>query len=260
MKKIILLNVILFSALFSKAQTTAMDFNTVSCSGTPVHLFSDLDGGKAVILFYYMASCSSCPPQAQKIQVMINNINAIHPGKVKAYAFPFNNTTGCTYSQSWVASNSVPIYVSMDSGAASVAHYGGFGMPTVVLVGGSNHRVMFSSQSFSTSDTTTMKDSILALIAPTGINETHNYVSNINVYPNPAVNTVTISMDLKMQSNLLIDMVDVAGKQVAVISNNKSATGTVLQHFNTAALASGIYTIRVNVNGEILNKQINVVH
>jgi hypothetical protein len=89
---------------------------------------------------------------------MANNINAMHPGLVKGYAFPFNNTTTCAYSSSWVSSNGLSsFYVPMDSGAVAVAHYGGFGMPTVVVLGGMDHRVMYVSQSFSNADTSAIE-------------------------------------------------------------------------------------------------------
>lgn len=250
----------LLSATISKAQT-AMDFNTNDCNGNPVHLFSDLDAGKAVVLFYYMPSCGSCPPPAQKIQAMANNINATHPGMVKAYAFPFNNTTACSYSQTWVTSNSLPLYAPMDSGATAVASYGGFGMPTVVLVGGSNHRVMFSTLSFSTSDTTTMRDSILALMSsPTRINEIANNINSIDVFPNPANNNVTISVDIKTAGSLIVDVADMVGRQVAVISKENASTGINTKQFNTATLANGVYLIRINLNGNTVNQKLNVIH
>lgn len=249
------------TAMPALAQTTAMDFNTTDCNGNATSLFADLDAGKAVVLFYFMPNCGSCPPPAQKIQAMANNINAAHPGKVKAYAFPFNNTTACSYAQTWVSSNNLSLYAPMDSGAAAVAHYGGFGMPTVVLVGGSNHRVLFSTLSFSTSDTTTMRDSILALIgAPTGVDEISNEISSLSVYPNPTPDIVTIAIALKMQSTLIIDVTDITGKRVALVSEDKNAAGSIRRTFNAAALANGIYNIRINANGRVVNRKLNVVH
>lgn len=259
MKKIVTSIALMLAAAISNAQT-AMDFNTTDCAGNPVHLFADLDAGKAVVLFYFMPSCGSCPPPAQKVQTMANNINAAHPGLVKAYAFPYDNTTTCTYTQSWVTSNSLALYAPMDSGATAVASYGGFGMPTVVLVGRSTHKVLFSTLSFSTSDTLIMRDSILALLPTTGINEMSVGINSLDIYPNPTANNVSISLDLKEQSNLLIDVIDMVGKQVAVITRENNASGTITKQFNTDILSSGIYTIRINVNGNNVNRKLNVVH
>ena len=263
MKKSIFLSVaLMFVMTISKAQTP-MQFSGVNCNGAPVDLFADLDAGKAVILHFFMPSCGSCPPPAQKIQAMANNINAMHPGMVKGYAFPFQNSTSCTYAASWVSSNNLgTLYQPMDSGAAQVAHYGGFGMPTIVLLGGSgaNKRVMFSTLSFSTSDTTAMRDSIMALLnSSTGIADLPSAVNAFSVYPNPASDIISINLDLKETSNLIIDVTDITGKQVAIISNEKQS-GVVTKQFSTAALPSGNYLVRLQVNGKTATQKLTVNH
>lgn len=251
---------LMFVITISKAQT-AMQFSGVDCNSNPVDLFADLDAGKAVILHFYMPSCGSCPPPAQKIQAMANKINAIQPGMVKGYAFPFQNSTTCTYSSSWVSSNNLStLYAPMDSGATQVAYYGGFGMPTVVLLGGTDHRVMFSTQSFSTSDTTIMRDSILNLLnGSTGIADLTNIGSSFTVFPNPASDNVSINLDLKESSNLLIDVTDIAGKQVAIISKEKQ-NGIVTKQFGTTVLPNGNYFIRVQVNGKTTTQKLTINH
>lgn len=261
MTKSLLLSIaLMFVITISKAQT-AMQFSGVDCNNNPVDLFADLDAGKAVILHFYMPSCGSCPPPAQKILAMANKINAMHPGMVKGYAFPFQNSTTCTYSSSWVSSNSLStLYAPMDSGATQVAYYGGFGMPTVVLLGGTDHRVMFSTQSFSTSDTTIMRDSILNLLnGSTGIDGLTNTVFSFSVFPNPANDNVSINLDLKETSNLLIDVTDIAGKQVAIISEEKQS-GIVTKQFSTSVLPNGSYFVRVQVNGKTTTQKLTINH
>ncbi len=159
----------------ARSQTTAMNFNKRDCNGTIHNLFADLDAGNAVILHFYMASCGSCPPPAQKMQAMANNIMKTYPGKIKAYAIPYNNSITCSYSSTWVSSNGLSLFTPLDSGATQVSYYGGFGMPTIVLLGGSDHKVLFSTLSFSTSDTTTMRNKILTLFGATGINDFQNF-------------------------------------------------------------------------------------
>lgn len=263
MTKSILLSIaLMFVITISKAQTP-MQFSGVDCNGASVDMFADLDAGKAVILHFYMPSCGSCPPPAQKIQTMANNINAMHPGKVKGYAFPFQNSTTCSYSAGWVSSNNLgTLYQPMDSGAVHVANYGGFGMPTVVVLGGSgaNRRVMFSTLSFSTSDTTAMRDSILNMLnSTTGIADLPSAVNAFSVYPNPATDNVSINLDLKETSNLMIDVTDITGKQVAVIMNEKQ-TGLVTKQFSTAELPSGNYFVRLQLNGKTATQKLTVNH
>jgi hypothetical protein len=261
MKKILFAFTLLLAGATSKAQTIALDFNKADCNGISRHLFADLDSGKAVVLFYYMPSCGSCPPPAQQIQAMANHVNAAHPGTVKAYAFPYNNTTACSYSQTWVTSNSLPLYAPMDSGATAVAHYGGFGMPTAVLVGGSNHRVMFSTLSFSASDTTIMRDSILALIGvTTSVHTMPASDANIKVYPNPANDKITVSCMLNQSANVSIGVYDIKGDIVTSVNGTRHDAGAYATNISTARLANGVYTMQLVVDGAVVNKVINVSH
>jgi hypothetical protein len=241
---------------------TVLPLNGQDCNGNSHDLHADLDAGKAVVLFFFMPNCGSCPPPAKKVQTMVNNILASKPGMVTAYAMPYNNSTTCAATASWVTSNGLSLYAPYDSGATQVANYGGFGMPTVVLLGGKapNRRVMFSTLSFATSDTTQMRDSILALIAPTAVNEIPTLVNAINVYPNPSATNVNISIDLIAKSSLRIDLFDITGKLVENIYNDEKSMGVISKQFNTTSLSNGLYTIRFNVNGKIVNRKLNVVH
>lgn len=248
-KSIYLLIALLFIIKVFNAQTTAMNFNKKDCNGTMHNLFADLDAGNAVVLFYYMSSCGSCPPPALKIQAMANNIMKTYPGKIKAYAIPFNDVTTCNYTNTWVSSNGLSLYTPMDSGAAQVAYYGGFGMPTVVLVGGTDHKILFSTMSFSTSDTSIMKNKILSLFGANGINDVQNFTLNVAVYPNPATDNISITLTLNETSNLLLELVDITGKQVALLMDEKQS-GIVTKQFSTTELPNGIYLVRLQVNGQ----------
>lgn len=246
-KSIYLIIALICISSITKAQTTAMNFNKADCNGNMRNLFADLDAGNAVVLFYYMPSCGSCPPPAQKIQTMANNIMKSYPGKVKAYAFPYQNNTPCSYTKSWVAPPNLSLYIPMDSGEAQVAHYGGFGMPTVVLVGGTNHSVLFSTLSFSTSDTTIMRDKIIALFTGTGINDIKSTEPSFTVYPNPVNGNASVNFTIPESANCNLSIIDITGKQVALIMNEKQS-GIVTKQFSTTGLPNGIYFVKLQVN------------
>src|SRR3989344_5400912 len=140
-----------------------------------------------------------------------NNVNATHPGLVKAYAFPYQNSTTCTYSSSWVVNNNLPLFAPMDSGAVQVAYYGGFGMPTVVLLGGDNHDVLFVTQDFNTSDTTTMRDLILNTFTA-GVEE-QTVITDLSVYPNPTTDFINVSFHSNSGSEGYIELTDLTGQR-----------------------------------------------
>src|SRR5215510_6789242 len=88
-------------------------------------------------------------------------------------------------------------------------------MPTVVVVGGADHRVLFSTQSFSTSDTAIMRDSILQLLNPSASNtDFSNEVKTFTIFPNPASTSITLQLELNALSNISIDVLDIVGKKV----------------------------------------------
>jgi len=241
------------------SQTTAMQFNGVDCNSNTVDLFADLDAGKAVVLFYYMPNCGSCPPVASKVQTMANNINATHPGLVKGYAFPFQNSTTCTYSASWVTDNNLPLYAPMDSGAVQVAYYGGFGMPTVVLLGGANHDVLFVTQDFNTPDTTTMRDLILnTFTASTPV--LTEAISELSVFPNPSTDVVTINFNLLQSSDSFIELIDLKGARVLVVDQEQLNAGAVQKQLNVSAVPAGSYLLKVHANGSVVTQKLTILH
>ncbi len=260
MKKTILLSIALMLVITTSKAQTVMQISGDDCNGVPHDLYADLDAGKAVLLHFFM-TCASCPPPAQKIQAMANNILATYPGMITGYALGFTNSYSCTTTANWVSNNGLSLYAPYDSGAVQVANYGGFGMPTVVLLGGAypNRRVMFSTLSFAASDTTIMRDSILALLNPAGINDLPDHVSAFNIFPNPTSDKVSIKVSLKETTNLLIDVADINGKQVALISDEKQS-GIVNKQFNTAQLPNGFYLIRVFTNGKPSVQRLTVTH
>lgn len=263
MKKILLLLLVVTAiSLNGFSQSTAMDFIKTDCNGNTSHLFEDLDNGMAVVLFYYMPNCGSCPPPAKKVEAMLENVNSIHPGRVKAYAIPFNNTTKCPSVATWVTSNNLNLFTPRDSGATEVAYYGGFGMPTVVLLGGADHRVMFTTQSFATADTTTMRDSIMGMIAsdPLGIKGLPAKLSSLNIFPNPAVDQLSIDLNVEANTDLNLSILDATGKSIMSVFEGQVEKGDFKKKVEISSLSNGVYFLRVESGGVGSSRKFSVTH
>ncbi len=258
MKKNLFLSIaLILSFTIAKAQT-AYQFSGYDCKGKYVNLFQDLDSGKAVVLFYYMPSCGTCPPPASKIQAMTKKLSVKYPGKIKGYAFPFQNSTTCDYSSTWVSSNNLSeLYTPMDSGASHLAQYGGFGMPTVVLVGGKDHKVLFSTLSFNTSDTSIMKSEILKLFGSSAsAGNVSNPMSETSIYPNPINQTANVSIVLSEPTSLMIELLDVMGRPIKIINNDFQNSGLFSTQFSTSDLPNGISFIRIQTNNSSITKPV----
>lgn len=151
-------------------------------------------------------------------------------------------------------------FTPMDSGATQVAYYGGFGMPTIVLLGGTDHKVLFSTMSFSTSDTLAMRNKINALFKGTLGNETINSnPASFSLYPNPSNEQVTIQFNSTPNSTVKVQVLDLSGKLVKEWMNEKQ-NGLVSRQFNTSDLANGNYLVHMVTDGESYTRKLAVVH
>lgn len=263
MKKVILLitTAVLLFDLSATAQSTAMDFNITDCNGTSHHLFSDLDAGNAVIIEFFMTSCTSCITAGQKLEPMKADLLAEFPGKIKTYAFGFNNTYTCTQVNNWVTSNGFTSIPS-DSGAAQVAYYGGMGMPTIVVLGGgSAHAVLGTPYvGFSTSDTATIANDIRSFLNPSGVKETSQTINSLDVFPNPANDKLNLTFNLDKNSTVKIELADITGRIISVLSNETLLNGKINKTIETASFAEGSYILKISTGETVINKKINIVH
>jgi thiol-disulfide isomerase/thioredoxin len=261
-KSILIALAFIFTASISKAQTTAANFIKKDCNGTMHNLFNDLDAGKVVLLHFFMSNCGSCPPPAQKIQAMAKNVMKTYPGSIIGYAVPFNNSTTCSYASTWVSSNNLTLYTPLDSGADMVSYYGGFGMPTVVMLGGKDHKILFSTMSFSTEDTTTMRDSALAFLQRTTglIHAIKPDLLSLNLYPNPANDKVQLELNLKQSSTISIDVMNVLGEVVANVYQGNVNSGLFQSEVKTNDFKAGVYFLSITADQEIYQHKFIVNH
>jgi hypothetical protein len=250
---------LMFVCTISKAQTTAMDFNRKDCNGNTQHLFAQLDNNDVAVLEFFMDNCSSCIVAGNKIKPMYDALAAQHVGKMHAYSIAYNNTYSCTTVSNWVTSNGFTT-IPMDSGATQVAYYGGFGMPTVVVVAGTNHDVLFSTVGFSTSDTATMAAAIKNFFATTAIETLPQNVTSFTAFPNPTSSNLTVELSLKEAAWVSFELTNLAGQVVKNITAEKRVSGTFSQNISTEALSNGLYVLTATVNGFSTSRKVSVIH
>jgi hypothetical protein len=140
-----------------------------------------------------------------------------------------------TWSFNWVAPN---------SGTGNVTFYGGYNSNF------NGHKD--GDKTFLSS--LTVKESGTNFIA-----NLTNSIANFSMYPNPSKDWLSINFDLKTASNVVIDIIDINGKQVALLLNEKQA-GFVTKQFSTATLANGSYFVRLQVNDKAATYNLTVNH
>ena len=80
-----------------------------------------------------------------------------------------------------------------------------------------------------------------------------------DVYPNPAYDNVYLNMNLPDNGNMTIDLVDLFGRTVRNVYNGYVNGGFSAMNLELGNQAAGIYFLRINYNGKITTKTINII-
>ena len=78
-------------------------------------------------------------------------------------------------------------------------------------------------------------------------------------YPNPAAGTMTIPLALGEAATVRVTVVDVLGREVAVVHAGRLAAGRHTLAFDTRALAAGVYVVRAEQPSGATTTRLTVV-
>ena len=121
------------------------------------------------------------------------------------YNMGFDDAYSCNDISNWVTANgfnSTPF----DSGAYQVAYYGGMGMPTVAVVAGPLHEVLFLKSGFNTSDTAIIATAIRNFYGVSVVQENSDLFSAVQLSPNPTSNFINLKFHLKESLKIKIEI------------------------------------------------------
>jgi len=81
------------------------------------------------------------------------------------------------------------------------------------------------------------------------------------ITPNPAKNSATISFTLNnFAENVKLSIVDMQGKEVAIVLNNKPLDrGVYLQNIDISKFVSGSYLVTLQINNEVITKTLSII-
>jgi thiol-disulfide isomerase/thioredoxin len=244
-------------AIGMKAQTVAMDFTQDDCNGNNIHLYEVLEQNNVVILEFFMTNCNPCINAGNALLPHFNELQAAYPGHVDWYHFGFNNSYSCATVSNWVTSNGFPSR-PFTNGANMVAYYGGFGMPTIVVLAGASHEIIFSQVGYSAGDDVLVHQAVDDFFAS----------SPLTVAP-AAINSPSFSLSYLSASELLQLTYNTAVNEASVSIFNTGGL-LVLQTATYSAtnskinipvneLANGIYLVSTQVGDLILTKRVSIV-
>ncbi len=111
-----------------------------------------------------------------------------------------------------------------------------------------NSKVAYQSLSLSLSNISSL--SVTNLIGNNG---------SIEIYPNPAVSASTVRFELKESANINIEVVDMTGRTVKTVANERMNAGTQQVTIPVTDLASGVYNVRLSTKEGTVTQRLNVI-
>jgi hypothetical protein len=90
---------------------------------------------------------------------------------------------------------------------------------------------------------------VLAFKTETATAKKNTAVAAVKIYPNPAKQNTIISYGLTQYSPVKITVVDLLGKELITVINEKQSKGNYQLNVNTNSLPAGLYLVKIIVNG-----------
>ena len=118
-------------------------------------------------------------------------------------------------------------------------------MPAIVIVGGSNHLVLSEKNSWSNSDTASIKATIDNFFATVGQNEVAVSDKISFVYPNPGNGQFNLMIEWSANEPADISITDLTGKVVHTLVNQNLVEGTQQLAINASFLSEGNYSVTI---------------
>lgn len=249
MKKVIFTITLLLASLgVTTAQTTATNFTAQDCNSVNHTLFNTLDSGKVVVMVWVMP-CGSCVNGAKAAYNAAQSFATRKPGKVLYYIADDMGDASCSTLNTWITSNSIGSLANMTvfSNAGNVINendFGGTGMPHVVVMGGTNHKIYYNTKNAATNDQVGITKAIDSVFAGLNVASLENN-SRFSVSPNPVTTSFTINHSEPVKN---ITVTSVTGQLVKEETFSKGKMNPVI---NITGITAGVYTVKVtDANGQ----------
>ena len=254
-KQLFFLPIILISFFSLNAQTYATDFTAVDCDGTTHHLFSEIDNGKVVVIAWVMP-CATCITDPLNAYTAVQSYSSSHPGQVLFYLADDYANTSCQSLYTWANNYGMGNTVKFSDAAIDMSDYGQPGMPKVVVLGGTEHKVYFNQNSASQGINTAIDQALAESATNTTI---INNEFSLATFPNPANEIITLSISNLNSNSVSIEIFNLLGAKVytSLMANNSSKNNL---NVDVSQLKNGVYFLNVSSGLSKKVLKFNVAH
>jgi hypothetical protein len=224
---------------------TAEDFAQYDCDGNYHELYQELDSGKIVVMEFIM-NCQLCIDAGNLLEIVLSQFDQQHPGVIRFYQFSYSSLLGCSDMYLFRDTNNFHSIVFEENGH-QLNHYGGFGMPTVGVAAGADHKDIYSHVGFFSGDTAQLGTALRNYFATISVSETE-FEKYFIVYPNPASDRIFISS--KAAEDVPFRITDMSGRTLINGCTNKMTSCS----FDISSLPNGIYCLNMLSKNPLFRK------
>lgn len=236
----------------------ATNFNCNDCNNVNHDLFTELDGGKIIVIAWVMP-CTSCIGGALAAYSTVQNYQSSHPGRVIFYLVDDYANTSCSTLSSWANNNGMSSVTSFSNATIKMSDYGTDGMPKVVVLGGNSHTVYYNQNNnlIKEGGISTAIDQAL-LESTNGLSyETQKKV--FDFYPNPSSEQLKIVLNYASPKVKLV-LKNIHGQVLSTIYEGEKSTFLNEIIFPTDELSNGTYFIHYSDDKINQVKQLTILH
>lgn len=98
----------------------------------------------------------------------------------------------------------------------------------------------------------------LARLIPVGVSNAQADAPSVTVFPNPAVNNMTLSVNTATATKMTATVIDNAGRVVMALPEQQLSVGTNNIDINTEVLTSGVYFVKMNAGDNVITRTFSV--
>lgn len=261
MKKYLLIALfLLVGRLTSVGQTYATDFTAIDCNSVSHTLFTELNNGKIIVLVWIMP-CAACISDAIAAYDAVQSFAISHPGKVKMYLIDDVGNASCATLSAWASTNGVTPDAIFDNAGNLIneADYGGGGMPHVVVAGGVDHKIFFNVKDGSNNEIP-ITNAINQAINPTGINESNQSIKDLQLFPSPANDKLTLNYTMNTSLDVSVSITNIQGAVIKNISLPKQITGNHTVNIDLSYMKNGVYFLELNAGEKKQVRKFTIAH
>jgi hypothetical protein len=190
-----------------------------------------------------LGGCQPCITAGNILLNLKAQRDVSHPGKIRIYQTAFMNGNTCQEMTDWANDNNFTANTQFRDGQFEVGYYGGMGMPTTVILSGTDHKVWYSHQGSlsSASDQAAFLTGLDSALAGSMGVQSNNGVKGLTYGPNPSRNVMNFSASERV---IKYSVSSIEGKVLRQNVTNNAIAGAS-QTVNLQGLPSGLLLIEL---------------